>query len=154
MSASLKINLTNLENLKKQLKLKPEVKIGIFSEHDARPDGKSNVSIGIDHEFGNPQEKLPMRSFLKMPLITKSDELAKAAKTGFKQALNEGNIEPAFVAIGKEGEKIIGEAFSSGGFGNWQELSQVTIDKKGNSTILVDEGYLKDSISSRVVYEK
>ncbi len=145
--AELKFDLTNLKNLVKQLGVKKEVQVGIF-EDSKRDDGTPNAQIGFEHEFGDPKERLPMRSFLRAPILEKGRQLADAVDASLEKDLNLNN---AYQALADEAEKIVEGAFESGGYGKWQPLSQEAIARKGNSKILIETGQLRDSVKSKVV---
>jgi hypothetical protein len=151
MGAELKFDISKLKTLKKELDKNITVEMGIFRENDSRPDGKSNVQIGMDHEYGNPTENLPMRSWLKMPIIMKAENLFQVALTSFKDTFN---LVKTAQEVGKEAEHIVKGGFESGGYGKWQGLSNYTIAHKDNSKILVDKGFLKNAVKSRVKYDK
>ena len=145
--AELKFDLTNLKNLAKQLQIKREVQVGIF-EDSIRKDGIPNAQIGFDHEFGNALEYLPMRSWLRKPILERGQQLAEAVNASLEQDLSLPN---AYKALAKEAEHIVEGAFASGGYGEWEPLSDETVDNKGNDTILIETGQLKDSVKAKVV---
>lgn len=153
--AELKFDITDLKNLAKQLQIKREVQVGIFKENDSRKYKKwedssnSNVEIGFEHEFGNPLKKLPMRSFLRGPILERGQQLADAVNSSLEEDLSLPN---AYKALAKEAEHIVEGAFASNGYGKWQALSDWTVAKRGESEpILDDTGQLKDSVKSKVV---
>ena len=145
--AELKFDLTNLKNLAKQLQVKKEVQVGIF-EDSKRDDGVQNAEIGFKHEFGSPLEHLPMRSFLRAPILQKGQQLAEAVNASLEENLS---LPKAYQALAKEAEHIVEGAFASGGYGDWKPLSDVTVAKKGNEQILIETGQLKGSIKAKVV---
>ena len=120
--------------------------VGVFSEHDAREDGGSNASIGADHEFGVPENNLPMRSFLRAPLMTKVDvsgiDWADKVMRNPKQALE---------VLGNIGVETVDEAFASGGFGEWPDIQERTKKRKGFDSILIETADLRGSVASRAV---
>lgn len=152
--AELKFDLTNLKNLIKQLQVKREVQVGIF-EDSKRKDGTPNAEIGFKHEFGSPLEHLPMRSWLRKPILERGQQLAEAVNASLEQDLS---IPNAYKALAKEAEHIVEGAFASGGYGEWKPLSDLTIalrySKAGDAMsdkILVETGQLKDSVKAKVV---
>ncbi len=154
MGASFKVDIKPLLKIKKELEEKMEVRVGIFQENDLRPDGKSNVEIGMDHEFGNPLTRLPMRSWLRVPLIQRSNQLLETAYNSIKNWLEYAgklDLKKAYKAIGKEAEHIIQGGFESGGYGEWKPISDFTAAKKGNTKILIEYGFLKRAVKSKVV---
>lgn len=145
--------MKGLEELNKNLKRKIAVNIGVLGKNNARNDGASNASIGVLHEFGSFSQHLPARSWLKMPLEIKQDELTGAVAEAIETAILEPNgITTIFRRAGIACEKIIQEGFETGGFGNWAPLSPATIkEKKGNTRILIDTSQLRRSITSEVI---
>lgn len=134
-------------------------------------EGKASedmVEIGIKHEFGVNADitfkykgkditihGLPQRSWLRMPLMMKKDEL-KVLITGMLPAiLNAGTkdeIEQLLEQIGMYGEKIIQDSFETGGFGKWKRnMSQAYISLKGSDQPLIDTGNFRKAVSSEVV---
>lgn len=143
-------------------------KVGVLAGHESRADGQSNVDIAIAHEFGSMSEKtftykneqvtitkLPKRSFLKMPMEEKGNEITEmleADKEGVMKAITEGNLKSVYEKIGAKGEGIVKEAFNTAGFGKWaKNMNKRYVQLKGSDTPLLDTRALRDSISSKVV---
>jgi len=145
--AELKFDITDLKNLAKQLQVKREVQVGIF-EDSKRKDGTSNAQIGFDHEFGSSLERLPMRSWLRKPIYDRGQQLAEAVNASLEQNLS---LPKAYTALAKEAQHIVEGAFVSGGYGEWTPLSDATVAKKGNDTILIETGQLKNAVKAKVV---
>lgn len=154
MSVDIKVNidLSLLEDLKKSFSGKNIVKVGVLAGDSSRDDELTNAEIGLKHEFGSVSENIPPRSFLRMPLEAKKQDLVKTLETKkAKKAITEGDLDSALELMGVAAEGIIQEAFSTRGFGEWQENSPATIAKKKSSSPLIDTGQLRRSISSEVV---
>ena len=146
-------NLKGLDQLQENLKTKLVAKLGIFASDNSRDDGgKTNAEIGARHEFGVLSEGLPRRSFLKDPIEIKRKELLETANKVIKANIaKEGGAEKIFELIGIAGEAIVQEAFESGGFGTWKELTDFTVNKKGGSSqILIDSSQLRKAVISKV----
>ena len=153
------IELNELNNLIRNIPLfkKYHVKVGIIN-NTSREDGKTNAQVGNfaeKMEFGSRSENVPRRSFLIDPLKQwKSNDLEKYLQksTGITKDLTivEKGVKRVYNRLGSKAKDIIQDAFYTGGFGNWKELSKSTINKKGSDQILVDTGQLKDSIEYRV----
>lgn len=137
-------NDKGLNDLIKEFNKKSYIKIGILGNKNNRDKG-SNASIGLVHEEGSPSDEIPARSFLKMPLLKKLESSLGDLK------VKEMKIILLLKKIGIKGEEIIQEAFDTGGFGEWQKLSQKTIDKKGFDKKLIETTQLRKSITSEVV---
>lgn len=151
-------DFSQLNKLVEGLSKKVYVDIGILGE-DSRTEegGLTTAGLGAVHEFGTDRAGrgnktvIPERSFIRMPLETGQDDIEKTIEPKIKKYVAEGDIEGLFKLIGIAGEARIQEAFESGGFGSWEALKESTIKaKKGSEAILIDDGTLRKSISSKV----
>lgn len=126
-----------------------KVQVGVLSQKP-RTDGKDNATIGLEHEMGVVSARLPQRSFLMMPLEhhLKVEEVSADV---WLDLVTRKNSRPLLDKLGDLAENTIQTAFDTGGFGQWQGLSQRTINYKGNDQILVDTSELRSSIAHRVV---
>lgn len=126
--------------------------VGVFADNDARSDGKSNASIGADHEFGlvSQGSKMPERSFLRMPLV---ENLKPTLDVSRLRAIMTTSMsgEELLDAVGRSGVETVNDAFDTGGFGQWPSLHHTTVEAKGNDIILIDSGELRESVAHRVV---
>jgi hypothetical protein len=53
--------------------------------------------------------------------------------------------------MGHQAEAVIQDAFDSQGFGQWDKnISKVYITAKGSDTPLIDTGFLRQSVTSKV----
>lgn len=130
------------------------VKVGILGSTDTRKEDGSvtNAEIGIIQEYGSVSRKIPPRSFLRMPILAKKNQLINQATTGdTRKKLLSGDIKGALTNIGYIAEEIIDDAFKSSGFGAWPANSPITTAKKGSSKPLIDTGQLRRAITSKVV---
>ena len=149
-----------LEALVRTLNATPrEVRVGILGNTNARKGGAgSNAEIGAKHEFGEVVElnghqyKLPVRSFLRMPLTLKLHEyMAKNPRfteDGLKQVLHDENLDMWFQQLGIMAEAIVLEAFQTRGFGQWKPSN---MKFKTVKQTLVETQQLRNSITSEVV---
>jgi hypothetical protein len=112
--------------------------------------GKTNAEIGAQHEFGDPANKVPMRSFLRMPLHSKIDKVLEGAKEGLESRIAKGKWKEIFERLGISAVAVILEAFDTGGFGTWKRNSPFTIERKKSSSPLIDTGQLRRSITYKV----
>lgn len=147
------LNTKNLDGLIKALKENmSRARVGILGAKTNRKDpGATNAGIGAIHEFGS--SKMPMRSFLRVPI---ADNLQKRLEdTGAldKDVLNDvvkqGTVVPWLKKIAVLAEGIVAEAFASRGFGKWPAWRTPGYKNRDNR-ILVDTGQLRDSITSEV----
>ena len=147
--SSVTLNTKGLQSLKRKLKTAEgaRAEVGIFSDHDARDDGKSNVEIGAKHEFG---QGVPMRSWLQMPINTELPKIVVNEESQLAAAFIEDGANAMLERIGFMGEAAIQAAFDTGGFGTWESNSEYTIAMKGRNEPLIDTSQLRGAISSRV----
>lgn len=146
-------DFSQLEKLVENLSKDYSTDVGVLGRDGTTPRGNNTLAgIGAEHEFGMPNRKppLPRRSFIRFPIETGQKQIEDDVGKRLQQHMEDGNIKAIFQDIGFACERRIKEAFESGGFGEWKELSQVTIDRKDSDTILVDKGILKNGITSKV----
>lgn len=128
----------------------PVARVGILGSTSARASkDKTNAEIGMKHEFGD--EKVPIRSWLRMPLTEKMQEFLE--KSGaftpevLAEVLESGSIEAWIEKVGVVGVQVVLEAFSTGGFGKWKP-SDMT--RKKNHQTLVETQQLRNAVTSEV----
>lgn len=152
----IRADLSQLENLLKQIGGEFVARVGVIGSaagevHDSE-SGLTNAELGLIHEFGSESRNIPARSFLRMPLETKQDQLIDKLDTGeVKDAIESGDIKQVYKVLGREGEQIVRDAFMSGGYGNWKANAPATVARKGTDKPLLDTGALQRSVSSDVV---
>jgi hypothetical protein len=136
-----KYDVTKLNNLVKAFDSGYAVDVGIMGAKQTKIDRNqgtlTNPELGFIHEFGRG---VPMRSFLRMPLHVKANQIIKdVVEAGALKKMAEGDVYGIMSDIGVACETAIGEAFDTSGFGDW-----------GDSH-LTDTGQLRRSIASKVV---
>lgn len=148
------LNTMKLDQLIKALKDNlPRARVGILGGKTVRSNSNAatNASIGAVHEFGS--DKVPQRSFLRVPIADNLQKKMEAAGAFNKEELDEvvkvGSVLPWVKKIAVLAEGIVAEAFASKGFGKWPAWKSASYKNKGN-TLLVDTGQLRDSITSEV----
>lgn len=146
---AIEANLKGLDQLIKMLKKPAVARVGILGGSDSRKGKGSNAEVGMKHEYG--KDGMPVRSFLRMPLI---DQLEKAMKqsSAFKasvlsDSIKKGSMVPYMKVLAVIAEGVIAEAFATGGFGKWQPSNMA--NKKNHQT-LVETQQLRNSITSEV----
>ena len=94
---------------------------------------------------------IPERSFLRMPLMLRlGDELRRLGPAlGFQ--LLRGSATQFLKQLGLLGHAIVDEAFATRGYGQWPQLSSLTIELKKSDAILIESGQLRNSITYRIV---
>lgn len=146
------LKLDGLQKILKALKRKPPVaKVGILGDRN-RADGISNATVGAAHEFGT--SKIPMRSFLRIPLTENLNKKLVSTNLLNKDSLNEvikkKSVVPWLEKIAIIAEGIVAEGFDTAGFGKWAPLKPETMSKKKVKQILVETQQLRNSITSEV----
>ena len=156
-------DFSRLEKLVENLGKKYYTDIGILGAAGYTEGGGITLAgIGAVHEFGtdkagrNRDTVIPERSFIRMPLETGQEDIEKQIDPKFQELMENGDIKGVFELIGIFGAGRIEEAFTTGGFGTWEELAYSTIKgrKKGpgkhDPQPLIDVGTLHQAISYRV----
>jgi len=150
-------DFSKLEKLIENLEKKHFVDIGILGSAGSTESGKITLAgLGAVHEFGTDRAGrgnttvIPSRSFIRMPLETGQDDIEKAVQPRLQPLLEMSNINGIFELIGIAGEARIQEAFETGGFGTWEDIKESTKKEKGSDAILIDQGPLRQGITSRV----
>lgn len=142
------INLGALKKLTKACK-DTYARVGVLGGGNLRKGdtGVSNYDLAIIHEFGSPKNNIPVRSFLKMPIETKKNDVLKLAEKNADLLLQTQDVIGFFKKLGVEGQRIVQEAFATGGFGKWAKNKPSTIAAKGSDSPLIDTSQLRRSIS-------
>ena len=136
-------NNTTRADLGKQVPFGSKGTVRLNGKNYRGSSGLTNADVGFIHEFGT--SKIPKRSFLRMPIFQKSEEiLAYVKKAGAMKKLAAGNMIQVLVDIGIACEACIATAFASSGWGSW------AAKKSGRGSPLIDTGQLRRSIASRV----
>ena len=141
-----------------------EIRIGILGSKNERESAKekkfigpapqsdiTNAEIGAKQELGSRVERIPARSFLRMPMEEKMpEELEKIGGNRiFKKIMKKGALE-TLREIGMIAEGQIDKAFKSSGFGTWAPNSPYTQWLKKSSRPLIDTGKLRRAVTSVV----
>lgn len=158
MRVKYKANFKGLEKLSDTLSNKLETKLGVLSDKNTRTtEGgeATNADLGLVHEFGSFKKNIPPRSWLRMPIERKAEDISNfilKSKKEITEAMAEGDSEMLYKKLGTAGEAVIQEAFGSAGFGQWKANSPSTIRAKKSSSPLIGElGELRGSVMSKVV---
>ncbi len=168
MKSEIRFDLSKLNAFAKSLDDKHQVQVGIFGNKNNRKDettGKTNAEIGAIHEFGSFSLNIPMRSFLRMPVNLRADQILKDTAIGADALLAAGKIVMVLKRLGIACENAIQLAFATRGFGQWAPDRVATVERKTSrltararrkiggwsNSPLIDTGQLRRSIDSRVV---
>lgn len=122
-------------------------RLGVLAGKTQRQsDQVTNATIGAAHEYGT--SKLPMRSFLRMPLAEMLPKKVQSAglldEEVILQVILRQSTLPWLKLVMVQAEACVLEAFDTGGFGKWPE-SDMT-NKKNHQT-LVETQQLRNSIT-------
>jgi len=158
MSEETTLNTTILDEFARILTQKqPTGKVGILADAGAALHGgtdKNNATIGLYHEYGNPETHLPERSFLRLPLISQLEKKFKSEspinKDTFKMVLEQKSMRPIVERMGIFLEGIVIDAFVTNGYGMWKALKPATLAKKTRKETLIETQQLQRSITSSV----
>lgn len=144
-------DFSGLEKLAEGLSKKHYVDIGILGETNQTEEGGITLAgIGAVHQFGSPEQGISERDWLVQPIIDAQGQIEKSVEKKIEGLLAEGKVDEIFKIIGVSAEASVKEAFETGGNGKWAPLKEETIERKGSDTILVDEGDLRDAVTSKV----
>lgn len=155
-AGSYQLDTKTLDNILKALKAKKAyARVGILGDSAQREDGEvTNAVIGAYHEFGT--EKIPMRSFLRVPIADNLHDYLGASQAFdddvFKEVVQKKSLAPWLEKVGAVAMGIVLEAFSNRGFGKWAPWAKGYSNNTGN--ILVDTQQLRNSINYDVIEEK
>lgn len=163
------VDLDKLKTLYESLKTKPSIEVGVFSNKTGRKDDMTNAKLAAIHEMGAPEYNLPARSTLKVPISDHATEIMATARGKAEEMIKAGGPMRLWKQIGIAAEKIVLQAFQTGGFGKWAPLKYGTLMAKLKGSlkkrkitrgliyagqvgegILIDTGELRRSYSSRV----
>lgn len=172
-STDFRFDDTGLQNLLRVLESDHSVRVGVFGgAHTAarkeagalrknggeggRNIGKgasdtTNAEIGFLMEYGAPKRKIPARSWLRMPLMSKINQIVKDSAKYFEASVKDGDSIKFLTILGVNAEKWIGLAFDSKGFGSWAANRPATVARKGSASPLIDTGQLRRAVTSMVI---
>jgi hypothetical protein len=149
------VNVDGLDKLLKALKGKlPVARVGILGDSAARGSGTAegaptNAQVGAWAEFGTA--KSPVRSFLRMPIMTFLQKRMESSGLFSKEELNkvvaQGTLLPWVKLVAILAEGIVAEAFDTGGFGTWVPSN---MRRKKNHQTLIETQQLRNSVTSEV----
>ena len=159
---SFRADFARLNNLIVSLSKNYRIKVGILSDKDNRKDDTAgNAEIGAINEFGGKRDgvKIPPRSFLRMPIAVKRDQIITEGGKGAEELIARGKVEQMYKRVGTAAVGVINDAFKSRGFGTWAPNEASTIrgkshgrgkKRKVGDSPLIDTRQLQRSILSKV----
>lgn len=125
----------------------PQEKVGgeVYRDKKTGKEGKTIIEVGASHEYG---AGVPVRSFLRMPFDVEKKKIDAEIDKQFKKLFDEGrSAERALGLIGSAARNIVIMAFKTGGYGQWQDITDKTKQLKGSSGILIDSSTLKNAVT-------
>lgn len=153
MKVKFKSDFSKLVKLQKALSSDLEVKVGILTGQNSRDDAVTNADVGATHEFGSFTKNIPARSWLRMPIQEKSQQIQKVVlkrASRIKEDLLNGSSIEIYEAIGMAAEAAIQDGFESHGFGKWKPNAPATVKAKGSESPLIDTSQLRGAVLSKV----
>lgn len=153
MSGSVRYDLGHLQAFVKSLDDKRQVQVGIFGGKSKRNQSGAvtNAELGAIHEFGSFSQKIPARSFLRMPIMTKTGQIVKETAPSARGMVKNNSLVKTLKVLGISCENAVQQAFASRGFGSWKPDAPATAKRKKSDAPLIDTGQLRRAIASRVV---
>lgn len=165
-----RMSIDKMKSLLEGLKHVPEIQVGVFEGKSARSDkGLTNADLAMIHEYGSPEHNIPPRSMLKVPISEHAKEIMEPFKNKAEAFLATAKLMDVWKSIGVACEKIVQQAFDTGGFGKWPSLKYATLLAKAKGSlkkrkgtlaqiyagqvgqgILINTGQLRRAFSSRV----
>lgn len=111
----------------------------------------NNAEIGAVHEFGSIKRGIPVRSWLRMPILTRLAVALKAQdRHRWERLLVTKGLRFWLDSLGALAVAVVQSAFATKGFGFWTALKRRTIARKGSSAILIDSAQLRQSVTHEV----
>ena len=117
------------------------------AEHQA--SGMTNAQLGVIHEFGSKDGKIPSRPWLRGTVDRERDKYGRLLEKAIKRAARGGNPKKELALLVGEPAVADVRATFNRSLG-LQKLAQSTIDRKGSTTPLVNIGTLRDSVTYKV----
>lgn len=136
------ISLDKLKSLYESLKTKPSIEVGVFSAKDGRDDSMTNATLAFIHEMGSPEHGLPPRSMLKVPLKDHINEIMAVAKGHGEEIVLQSGALRLWKLLGVAAEKVVIQAFQTGGFGKWAPLKYGTLLAKFSGSLKKRKGII------------
>jgi len=147
----LKVTTTGLQKAKfdvrqalKKMVTEATVTIGIHESAGEHEGGISNAALGATLHYGTEDGRIPARPWLDVGVATGNKEYLQLIADGFEDGLDHDLIleQVGLVAVGKVQAYMV-------------ELKEPpnapsTIEKKGDDNPLIDDGVLRQSVTSVV----
>ncbi len=138
---------------------KLKARVGVLGSHAARrgDSDMNNAEIGLVHEFGSPSQRIPQRSFLRMPVTNnlkkKLDASTILSKRLEEKCIAENSLRPYLELLGIVGVECVLEAFKTGGDGKWPPLSEKTLKYKMENGLVLDILIATQQLRNSISYD-
>lgn len=124
------------------------VTVGVHAEEGNAPHGEAtNLDVAAFHEFGT--EHIPRRSFIA-DWADENEEKNRERLRKIGEAIVSGTVPSVEVGLERFGVLAVADVQKRIVGGIDPPLSDVTIERKGSSTPLIDTGQLRSSVTYRV----
>lgn len=96
------------------------------------------------------QITIPRRSFLREPFRIHEDRLRAALDKQLRKIMDGQSARKGLELVGVEAKSISQGAFTTRGYGTWEDIKDATKKRKGSSQVLIDDSFLVGSITWEV----
>lgn len=131
---------------------KTKISAGVFA--DAGTNSKSGTSV-VDYAYYNEYgtDKIPARPFMSLTADAQKDNWANLMAASFDKivATQGGSVDRE---LGRIGERMINDIKETISSNIAPVNAPSTIKRKKSSRTLIDTGYLRSSISSKIIKEQ
>ena len=134
--------ISRLNHLSKNMSGPNKVRVGLPKDSNAYPDGTSVVMVGIVHEFGNPSNNIPQRSFIRTG-IRENKRAYKRLFRSLTRKIIDGKMDKhtALELIGLQAQTDIRQKITD------LKLPPLK-NRQGNP--LIDTGHMRQSVTYEV----
>ena len=134
-----------IKELEKIAAQKTGVLVGLPKDASPYPDGTSVIMVGLVHEFGSSDGKIPERSFLRAALDENREEFLKFWKDGAAKAILtlDKNSSKVLPMLGQMMQAAVQEKIVTL---RTPGLKLDTILNKKSSNPLIDTGHMRQSV--------
>ena len=144
------LKITALQNILKALKAgKITARIGILGSGHRTDGNVTNAQVGAAHEFGTT--KLPVRSFLRMPITTRLQKELESSGAftpdALKKVVTTKSMIPWVEKMAIAAVAVVLDAFDTQGFGQWKPVTPETMARKKVKQILTETQQLRNSVT-------
>lgn len=125
-----------------------EIRVGFF-EGQEYPDGTAVAQVAAENELGDSNR--PARPFMRQTFENHEGELNKALTHVDRVVAEGGDVD---AALDETGQFLVGLMQTEIVDGGFAPNSPATVAQKGSSQPLIDTGFMRQSVSYRIVENK